>query len=654
MVAGPVGKAISLGVGGVNNYVQQPVPGNSPVVDYVDPTTPTLDNNLTANSETQYAKTGGTIHIKPENKGKFNATKARTGKTTEELTHSSNPVTRKRAIFAQNAAKWHHATGGPIDSPYKLTVTADPGFNSTATINPNIVPNVKTVLPDLMGDAIKEASAAGGFKGTSRKVHGSKDRYREMETGGLVANKVAPFKKWQYAEFDKGGDIPLNSDAFQVKGNPQTTDANEYNMGGTPVALDHNEVVKGNFVFSDSITNPLTGNKFSVDAKPIQKSIGKAEKKINLYGDLLSRNTAKHQEALSNDLQKVHEYVATAQGHRNPDGSTKQKMEFGGLFSKYNNAENLMYESGGLTPGTIDWMRRSYDQYTQTPYPEEMPARNRAWVDALGKVHQADDALVTQPVVQNGIVPGGNDYLADLNNQQPDLPTDTTVQNPAPQLQLGTNLTPSVYTKPTMPTVIGTPQRKGYQTPFTVGDALQGVEVGTKLWRALGPSEVEPTRQLNAPITQQNYDSSVPLYNSNRQYQTALNSYSGSLNTRRAVAANLLSTKLAEDNNIIAKYQDMNNTAKIQYQDRLAQRQGQNIALQQYSADVNSRNRAAKQNMIDSALTGIGNFGQALNQKVVANDTMRIFSKLYPQTYKGIEDALSYEDYLKFKKRGNQ
>lgn len=37
-----------------------------------------------------------------------NATKERTGKTTEELTHSKNPLTRKRAIFAQNAAKWNH------------------------------------------------------------------------------------------------------------------------------------------------------------------------------------------------------------------------------------------------------------------------------------------------------------------------------------------------------------------------------------------------------------------------------------------------------------------------------------------------------------------------------------------------------------------
>lgn len=50
-------------------------------------------------------KKGG-IYINPKNKGKFNATKKRTGKTTEELAHSKNPLTRKRAIFALNARKW--------------------------------------------------------------------------------------------------------------------------------------------------------------------------------------------------------------------------------------------------------------------------------------------------------------------------------------------------------------------------------------------------------------------------------------------------------------------------------------------------------------------------------------------------------------------
>ena len=61
--------------------------------------------NLEPNESFDHGKSG--IHINPANRGKFNATKKRTGKTTEELTHSKNPLTRKRAIFALNASKWN-------------------------------------------------------------------------------------------------------------------------------------------------------------------------------------------------------------------------------------------------------------------------------------------------------------------------------------------------------------------------------------------------------------------------------------------------------------------------------------------------------------------------------------------------------------------
>lgn len=64
------------------------------------------EKNLEKLKEILYFKKGG-IHIKPENRGKFTATKKRTGKTTEELAHSKNPLTRKRAIFALNARKWN-------------------------------------------------------------------------------------------------------------------------------------------------------------------------------------------------------------------------------------------------------------------------------------------------------------------------------------------------------------------------------------------------------------------------------------------------------------------------------------------------------------------------------------------------------------------
>ena len=59
---------------------------------------------------------GGKIHIKPENRGKF--TKYCGGKVTSECIakgkRSSDPAIRKRATFAANARKWHHAFGGDL------------------------------------------------------------------------------------------------------------------------------------------------------------------------------------------------------------------------------------------------------------------------------------------------------------------------------------------------------------------------------------------------------------------------------------------------------------------------------------------------------------------------------------------------------------
>lgn len=102
-------------VGLANAFAENTLQNNA------DNITETTMDNLEANYAAlggllnQYAG-GGSIHINPENRGKFNATKKRTGKTTEELTHSKNPLTRKRAIFSQNAAKWHHAFGGELNT----------------------------------------------------------------------------------------------------------------------------------------------------------------------------------------------------------------------------------------------------------------------------------------------------------------------------------------------------------------------------------------------------------------------------------------------------------------------------------------------------------------------------------------------------------
>ena len=80
---------------------------------------------------------GSGIHIKKENRGKFTETKKRTGKTTEELTHSKNPLTRKRAIFAQNSRKFKHEDGGEVHKPNGPRSILDNGWFKTKDLKKN-------------------------------------------------------------------------------------------------------------------------------------------------------------------------------------------------------------------------------------------------------------------------------------------------------------------------------------------------------------------------------------------------------------------------------------------------------------------------------------------------------------------------------------
>lgn len=74
-----------------------------------------LPNSFT---DTNTFASGGKIHIKKANRGKF--TKYCGGKVTSECIakgkRSSDPAVRKRATFAANARKWHHAFGGELMS----------------------------------------------------------------------------------------------------------------------------------------------------------------------------------------------------------------------------------------------------------------------------------------------------------------------------------------------------------------------------------------------------------------------------------------------------------------------------------------------------------------------------------------------------------
>jgi hypothetical protein len=128
------------------------------------------------------------IHIKPENKGKFNATKKKTGKTTEELTHSSNPVTKKRAIFAQNAAKWHHAYGGHYIPSFENV--DEYGMGSWL----GMAGGIASMIPggQMIGAGLNLAS---GILGDNKQNQLQKDQIKQMNDQAIANNRLAMYNQ---------------------------------------------------------------------------------------------------------------------------------------------------------------------------------------------------------------------------------------------------------------------------------------------------------------------------------------------------------------------------------------------------------------------------------------------------------------------------
>ena len=78
---------------------------------------------LLGSTYTNNYKSGGSIHIKKKNKGKFTASAKAAGEGVQEHAHkvmndpNATPLQKKRANFAIQAKKWHrkHQLGGKIN-----------------------------------------------------------------------------------------------------------------------------------------------------------------------------------------------------------------------------------------------------------------------------------------------------------------------------------------------------------------------------------------------------------------------------------------------------------------------------------------------------------------------------------------------------------
>lgn len=345
---------------------------------------------------------GGSIHINPANRGKFNATKKRTGKTTEELTHSKNPLTRKRAIFAQNASHWKHALGGELedDTPWytpllynmpgatfkdgkyvgnrllhpiggKFGGGKSIGGGAESSFNVNDYSNLtfneafdkaynnkedvfkygeKIYNTKKEANPIRELNNRVVGSSTSRSKLTKKDSYQHT-TGPYKLKGLESFPM----KFSFGGHLNTNGSDFMTGltyiDNGDTHENNPYEgvpMGadseGTPNLVEQGEVVFNDYVYSNRLQVPkAVRKKYKLRdnmtfADAVKYLTKSYEERPN---DSISRDTA--MEVLA-DLANVQEVIRTNKGYN----SDKNISAYGGKINKF--------ETGGDTKETdFNW-----------------------------------------------------------------------------------------------------------------------------------------------------------------------------------------------------------------------------------------------------------------------------------------------------------
>lgn len=491
----------------------------------------------------------------------------------------------------------------------------------------------------------------------------------------------------RFRERQTGGDLELSSNAFQVQGNPNVVDGNNY--PSLNANLDHNEVVTNTqegqkFVFSADLKDPQTGKSFADLAAKQEKAKGKAEKLLKTYPyDEQAKSTISMSNANLNHISNIQEAVATVLGYRNSDGSTKQNYQSGGYIDLgegyfYDPQKHIYLNRGKSGDSVVEpnnyvrSLKEAYDLRNAPYNPNYIRDRQTTGLTP-SNTPVTPTPPVTAPTLRTGKTSkpskvaasdklGWLEKAQNYNRLNPDpyaeqaeatkaagglreTPTSLTMDQRAAIADPNFGARQTFYeeesdtplqtglTADRIPATIATDV--SYKTPWTLGDTFKGIELLSKGIGAFGKAEKEQPLLDNTQITQEVYDPTQALYSNQRNYQNNLNALSATtpINLRRGIAGSALASRYSADNQVVSQYQQMNQGARSQYQDRVGQQRRFNTASQFRTNEVNAANRAAQDAVQQNFFTSIGQFGEDLNRKRYAADIINLYRNQAPDVF---------------------
>jgi hypothetical protein len=582
----------------------------------------------------------------------------------------------------------------------------------------------------------------------------------------LTGNTSMPMKDNSFAmggnigssmnSYATGGDMKISDSSFVVDGNPSITDGNYYPQ--LNVKLDHGEVVKDNFVYSNKLKDPNTNITFANLAKPIEKSTGKSENYLRKFpNDPITNKTVGLNNKYLEFLKNQQEDLATSMGMRDqePQGMAYGGMvkgyatgsQIGGPDPMYMGISNTLYfdpvsskfKMRGVTgdymladynvmapksvraqyPTAQDWIRGNQgniDSFKNQYYPAATPTTQQKGAPIVGGFtppkasSNLPDFIPSTVYTPKGPMPpkiNPNWSMQELTPEQkqtiavgdlrdaqaqyqarqgyqmnPDEAKWNAMNDPmrspieplnmlsrtnyravvGPSNDFATGKPLDIYVEGTSPVQITstTPRDNSLQvyadqisknpltstsdrggnsglSNWTVGDYLNAATVLGRFGQLIGGPEVEKPIYDMTQISRANYDPASQLYQANRQTSAMLNRADvPSINARTALANNMLGQRLNQESQIRSQYDTMNRQALLDYENRVATQRRYNIAQDLATNQMNAQNRAAYKEAIDNAMTSLGGFGTALNQKQQGTDVLNILKTMYPDVYRRI------------------
>lgn len=422
----------------------------------------------------------------------------------------------------------------------------------------------------------------------------------------LLTQKKVPMKV-DRTSFNKGGDIPLSSEALKIKGR-HGVDTNPRMVDGQQIYLTQDEVVDTatdpKFVYSDDIKDPISGNTYAEEAEKYSKKIGKAEKRIRKQGyDPIAQNTIKRMKGFKQGLKEGQEAIKTARGMSE---GVANAYQIGGPI------QSAMAYSMGLGMENSFW-----NNFTQGAAPlldGIVPlARNTNRMGAAGLSNDVAEnaAIASREDEANRIA--DIDFQRSRNNLSSNnlpLPINNVV---ARQRGYGTDVRNMSNALPAGPNTSGGLGSTFGDIAYFGGKGLEFLGKGIMATQPVEQISVRPFK-----LDPQRISATPALQANTRNYRSGLQSLdTGNASLDRVAKANFAGQKMSAD-------------AQALVQAQAAQRQMDlnvdqyNSQMTQYVEQANAQAQAAKAKALDNIFTSIGNVGQDLQNKFNTDATNAI------------------------------